>query len=328
VKGLPIVAEKQTVAQYLENWLDGMKMEVEPSTWWRYQNEVEKHILPVIGKVALSHLTAQQVTGLYSQLLEKNGLAASTVHLTHLVLSHALADAVKMALVQRNEAKLAKSPRAKAKEMQPLTEDQANHFLDFVAGHRFEALYVLALTTGMREGELLALHWREVHLEQRLLRVVWNVKEKQGRDGHKIYYLGDTKTDAGTRTIQFGDLALEALKAHQAKQNVEKLGVGLDLWQEQDLVFSGHLGGLYKPTALYSQFIRLLKSAGLPKVRFHDLRHTCATILLAHGIPVKQVSEMLGHADIAITLRVYGHVLPTLHQAAADLMDLVFRKQA
>lgn len=324
-RGLPVVAEKQTVAQYLDNWLAGVKMEIEPRTWRRYHNEVANHIAPVVGNLVLSRLSAQHITNLYSHLREKVGLADSTINLTHRVLSHALSDAMQINLVQRNEAKLAKAPRAKAKEMQPLSEDQANAFLAYLAEqqHRFEALYVLALTTGMRESELLALHWRDIYLDQKKLYVVWNVKERMDAEGHQEWYLGDTKTDT-PRSVQLSDLALSALREHRHRQKLER--VAAEVWQESDLLFTNLLGGLYKPSALYMQFQQLLKRAGLPQRRFHDLRHTCATILLSRGIPVKQVSEMLGHSDIAITLRIYGHVLPTMHEQAASMMDLVFRR--
>jgi len=220
------------------------------------------------------------------------------------------------------------APGAEEIEIQPLSEYQSNTFLAYLAEqqHRFEALYFLALTTGMREGELLALHWSEIALERRLLEVKYTLQEKAS-PGKKIYVFAKPKTRKSRRSILLGELAIEALIKHKARQNAEKLAVGLDEWQEQGLVFPNYCGQIYKPSALYMQFQKLLKQADLPRIRFHDLRHTCATILLARGIPVKQVSEMLGHSDIAITLRVYAHVLPTMHEQAASMMDLVFGNQ-
>ncbi len=326
-KGLPVAPEKQTVAQWLRSWLD-MQLEIAPSTRRRYKDDIEQRLIPTLGKTVLTKLSAPQIGALYKKLLER--YSPGTVHQTHLVLSHALSDAVRMRLLQYNEAKYIKPPQSKPEEMHPWSEEQANQFLAFLAEqqHRFEALYVLALTTGMRQGELLGLHWKEVYLERKLLRVVWNVKASEQTAGKERYYLGDTKTEGSTRTIHLAALAVEALRTHRARQKAEKLSIGLDIWQEHDLVFPNPWGALYSPAALYGQFIKLAKHAGLPRIRFHDLRHTAATILLARGIPVKQVSEMLGHSDIAITLRVYGHVLPAIHEQAASMMDEVFSRRA
>ena len=163
-------------------------------------------------------------------------------------------------------------------------------------------------------------------MSRRLLEVKYTLQEKAS-PGSKTYILAKPKTRKSRRTIQLGELAIATLKAQKMRQKAEKLAIGLDVWQEHGLVFPAYNGTVYKPSALYMQFQKLLKQADLPRIRFHDLRHTCATILLARGIPVKQVSEMLGHSDIAITLRVYGHVLPTMHQAAAEMMDTVFSRK-
>lgn len=328
-KGLPVVAEKQTVDHYLERWLEGIRMEAEPATYRSYRATVHFRILPFIGKHRLASLDAQQITGLYSQL-QKKGYKPNTIQQTHNVLTHALNEAVNTRLLQRNEAKYAKKPRikAKAKSLHVWTEDQANQFLAFIAGHRYEALYVLALTVGMRESELLGLHWRNVEMKKKLLHVEQAVK--YGEDATKdSLHLGTTKTEGSTHTIHLSDTAIDALVAHRTRQKAEKLAVGLDVWQERDLVFPDPLGNLYAGPALYKQFIRLVAKTDLPRIRFHDLRHTCATIHLARGIPVKQVSEMLGHSDITITLRIYGHVIPAMNEQAAALMDDIFgRRQA
>ncbi len=320
--------EKQTVAQYLERWIAGMQMQIDGSTWRRYHDEVTLHLIPALGKTVLSRLSSQQLTLFYKDCIIKEGLSPATVRHMHSVMHHALQDALDDTLIQQNVAKRAKAPRAKAAEIQPLSEDQANHFLASVVGNRLEALYVLAQTTGMRMGEMLALHWSEVHLEQKKLQVKWTIQERRNPDtGKKDFIFAEPKTDKSKRTIILGDVAARALKMHRARQKAEKLMAG-DAWQESGLVFPNEIGELLKPNILYNYFQRLLKRAGLPKIRFHDLRHTCATILLARGIPVKQVSEMLGHSDIAITLRVYGHVLPTMHEAAASMMDTVFSRRA
>lgn len=316
-EGLPLVSDHQTVAQYLESWLEVVKHQIEPGTYRRYKNFARTHIIPAMGKVDLTKLTPQQIQTFYAKLLDK-GLSTTTVHHLHWAFHSALDNALKLGLIQRNVTELVKAPRRRHHEMMPLTKQQARKLLETVAGDRFEAVYVLALTTGMREGEIFALCWQDVDLEQKTLNVRATLKE-----AHKGREIGKTKTSYSRRRIALSVSAIEALNRHRQRQEDEKKSVG-DAWDASlDLVFPNYSGGPMIPDNFVKRhFKRKLKEAGISEeVRFHDLRHTCATLLLSAGVNVKAVSEMLGHADVSITLRIYAHVLPEMHQIAARTMD-------
>jgi integrase len=186
--GVLVTDERQTVGQYLVSWLDVVKHQLEPGTYRRYRNFVQGHIIPILGKVVLSKLTAQQVQAMYSKVLDK-GLSTTTVHHLHGAFHKALGDAFRLGLIQRNVTEMVQPPRRRHHEIMPLTKQQARKLLETVAGDRFEAVYVLALTTGMREGEIFALRWQDVDLDQSTLNVRATLKE-----AHKGREIGKTKT--------------------------------------------------------------------------------------------------------------------------------------
>jgi integrase len=215
---------------------------------------------------------------------------------------------------------MVRPPRRRHHEIEPLSEEQAQTLLQVVAGDRFEALYVLTLTTGMRLGELVGLRWRDVDVNRAKLQVRMSVQE----DGYK-FILAEPKTPHSRRTISLSRKAVHALREHQARQDQEKAKLGPAWDASLDLVFPNTIGCIMIPDHLSGRnFKRYLAAAGLPDIRFHDLRHTAATMLLRQGVHVKVVSEMLGHADISITLRIYAHVIPDMQQEAANKMDDVF----
>jgi integrase len=316
--GLGALDERQTTAQYFESWLAACRPTLKDRTWQRYAEYTRLHAIPVLGAVSLSKLTAQQVQALYAHKLDE-GLSPSTVHHLHAVLHRALDRAVRLGLIYRNVADLVDPPRLRHREMATLTVAQARLLLAAAAGDRLEALYVLALTTGMRQGELLALRWRDVDLEGASLQVRATLQNRGG-----ICQLVEPKTPHSRRRIALPRTAVEALRWHRARQLEERRRAS-GVWTDFGLVFANTVGRpLDGMNLLKYWFLPLLKRAGLPRVRFHDLRHTAATLLLAQGVNVKVVSEMLGHADVSITLRVYAHVLPHMQQQAAEAMDATF----
>jgi integrase len=326
-KGLPVgMDERQTTGHYLQTWLESVRGQIEPSSWRRYGDYVRVHLVPGLGKAPLARLSAQQVQAFYGRK-QQEGLSGTTVHSIHGMLHRALEDALRMGLLQRNVTEMVRAPRRSTQEMHPLTEEQAQRFLAAVAeGDRFRALYVLALTTGMREGELLALHWQDIDLRARTVQVRLGLQEAKGPHGR--YVLAEPKTEYSRRTIGLTHTATEALRAHHVRQATERLRQGAVWDTSRDLVFPNSIGGLMIPDNLTKRsFKSLLERAGLPDIRFHDLRHTAATLLLSRGVNVKLVSEMLGHADVTTTLRIYGHVLPHMHQVAVEVMESVFAKQ-
>lgn len=321
-KGLPVLDERQTLEQYLSTWIETVKEQIRGSSWRRYHDYVAVHLSPGLGKTSLAKLTPQQVQLFYARKLGE-GLSPSTVHHMHGVLHRALDDALRMGLVQRNVTDMVRAPRRRGREMVALTEIQGRQLLQVVEGDRFEALYVLALTTGMREGELLGLRWQDVDLERGTLQVRTNVQETTGR-----YIIAETKTAYSRRNIALTQTAQQALRHHRIRQNEERLALGTKWDITPDLVFPNVLGGIMIPDNLVKRsFKPFLTRANLPEIRFHDLRHTAATLLLSQGVNPKVVSEMLGHADISITLRVYAHVTPHMQQAAVDVMDHLFGAQ-
>ncbi len=287
------------------------------------------HLIPALGRVPLAKLSAQQVQGLQTRLLAA-GLSPTTTQSAHRVLHRALHDAERLGLVTRNVAEQVRAPRRSTPEMQVLSEDEAAAFLHAAEGDRFAALYVLALTTGMRQGELLGLRWADVDLERGTVQVRQAVQESATRG----YHLAKPKTAHSRRTIGLSRLATDALRAHRVRWAAERLalgpawsGSGTGTGPDLDLVFPSAVGTLMAPHDLARRsFARVLARAGLRGrgLHFHCLRHTAATTLLARGVNVKVASEMLGHADISITLRTYGHVLPHMQQSAADMMEHIY----
>jgi integrase len=236
----------------------------------------------------------------------------------HSVLRKALKQAVLDGLIPRNTCEVVKPPKVERKEITPLDREQANSLLGAAssAGDRLEALYVLAVHTGMREGELLGLKWEDVDLEHGVLRL----RRALVREGGKTI-LGDLKTPKSRRSVRLARAAAEALRGHLERQleEIERMG---SLYQPGGLVFATESGTLINPSNLRNRsFKPLLKRAGLPDICFHDLRHTCATLLLSQGTHPKLVQELLGHATIAMTLDTYSHFLPSMGDQTVRAME-------
>ncbi|HET8908271.1 MAG TPA: tyrosine-type recombinase/integrase [Ktedonobacterales bacterium] len=291
------------------------------SGYRRYRTNMRHHINPALGNVALSRLTALQIQNLYNQKLNA-GLSSSSVQNIHTVLHSALKEAAQLGLVQRNVADMARKPARRRTKTATLSEEQVQIFLKAIKGNRLEALYILALSTGMREGELLGLSWSDVDLEHGALQVSLSLQES---DGPVRRVLGEPKTSYSRRRISLSKAAIWALCRHRERQEMARLRGREVADPKYDLVFPNLLGRPLHPSHLLRrQFRPLLQRAGLPPIRFHDLRHTAATLLLGRGINPKIVSEMLGHANVRITLDIYSHVMPDMQQRAAQAMDDIF----
>lgn len=320
-KGLPVISGRQTVAQYLASWLDSIKPTIRPRTWRRYEEFMRLHIIPALGTTAITKLTGQQLQLLYARKLEE-GLSSTTVHHIHTALHKALDSALRLDVVQRNVSELVDPPRMRHHEMKTLSEKQARQLLQAAEGTRHEALYTVALATGMRQGELLALRWENVNLERATLQVRATVQRT--RSGLEF---SEPKTGYSRRQVALSRTAVEALQVHRLRQLEERLKIG-GAWEDHNLVFPNEIGRPIEAGNLLQRgFYPLLKKAGLPRIRFHDLRHTAATLLLGRGVNPKIVSEMLGHADVSITLKLYSHVTPDMQQQATAAMDAALGKQ-
>jgi integrase len=310
---------RRKTAEFLEDWLIIARLTVRPRTYANYAQLVRRYAVPALGKVPVVRVSAEQVQQLYATMLEQ-GLSPTTVHHLHAVLHRAFAQARKFKIITENPCELVDAPRMAHHEMQTLSPERVRTFLVAAAGHRCEALFTLAVTTGMRQGELLGLHWADVDLTAGSVQVRTSLQ----RGEHGVV-LGMPKTEKSRRKIELTEIALDALRRHRARQVEERLLLGPD-WHEHDLVFPNGIG---KPAAaghiLQREFYPLLERAKLPHIRFHDLRHTAATLMMLQGTPPKVVSEMLGHSQTGITMDLYSHVTPTMHRDAVTALNRLLK---
>ncbi len=320
-QGTLIVAKDQTVKQLCERWLAVHKPTVRHSTYLTYRSAIEKHILPAFGHLALRKLTAQDLDVFYARKAEE-GLSSSRIRGIHTIIYMALQQAVRWRLIARNVSQeISTLPRdTRPQERQTLTPEQAQKLLEAAQGHRLEAMITLALATGMRRGELLALRWQDIDWQNKHVNVRRSVSRLPGG-----YQVSEPKTASGKRRITLPPFVLAALERHRLRQRETKVKAG-SAWEDHDLVFCNTYGRFLNSASLYDLFTALVKKAGLPPMRFHDLRHSAATILMTMKVPVKVIQELLGHSSSSITLNVYGHVLPTMQDAAMDTMERLFGK--
>ena len=314
--GLPVPPERQTVAHFLTKWLETAEPTVRRTTFIRYREYIRLHAIPVIGRIRLPRLSPQHLQDLYSKKLS-DGLSPTSVRHLHSVLHRALKHALRWNLVARNVCEAVTPPRRATSGHRTLTLDEVRVFLEAARQDRLEALYVLAVTTGMRRGELLGLHWQDVNLEQGRLQVRYTLQ--QGG------FLGEPKTARASRQIDLPSLSVEALKRHRLHQLKERIEAG-PLWTDTGFVFTNALGNYVDPDNLrHRSFGPLLRRAGVSKIRFHDLRHTAATLLLSLDTRPKVVQEPLGHSQISVTMDVYSHALPTMQREAMNDLDRLIR---
>src|SRR5258708_4024467 len=262
-----------------------------PNSYKAYRSAVNCHLIPSPGPIKLQRLTVEHVQAFFAERQEQ--LKPRTLQVIRSALNGALDTAVKWGLVARNVARLVDLPPAERYEGQVLTQDQARKLLKVARGSRLDALLLVALTTGMRcGGELTALRWSDLDFEMGIVQVRRNLARVPGMG----YVEREPKSKAGRRKIMLSGIVLEALRAHEKMQQQARLKMG-EKWREHGLIFSNTYGGFFNPSSVWYLFKKLLKEADLPNVRFHDLRHSAATILLAAKIDLKVVSELLGHSS-------------------------------
>lgn len=323
--------EKQTLKQYLTSWLkDVATPRVRPGTLVHYRIMIEKHIVPIIGKVPLVKLSPQHVQMLLSESAKT--LSAKTCRHIRTCLRVALGTAVKWNLIHRNAAALSDPPPLPEHHVRSMTEEELAAFEKAARQHRFEAAFIVALATGARKGEILGLKWSHVDLEKKQIEISVQLQRiykpggpPEDKDAPKTeLVLSVPKTRKGFRTIMLCDDAVRSLTAHKLRQEQDKQ-LASTRWKDDDFVFANPTTGTpLDPRTLIKYFYQVRKAAGITGLRFHDLRHSCASFLLAHGVAVKMVSEMMGHASTAFTMDVYGHVLPRMQQQAVGEMNAIF----
>jgi integrase len=322
-QGTFVAAAKTTVASFLvDEWLPGIQASIRPSTHALYSRIVDAYVVPRIGVRRLADVTPGQLNALYAALLSDGrrqksaarpaGLSPKMVRHVHTLLRKAFSDAVRWGSLARNPADRAEPPRPRTPEMKVWNVVQLRRFLDEVDGDRLGPVWLLMATTGMRRGEVMGLRWADVDLDAGRLSIV----QTHVIVNRKVI-VSEPKTLKGRRSIALDAATVSALRQFRRRQLEERLALGAT-WTDSGLVVALPDGSAINPRTLSAAFTRHARAAGLPVIRLHDLRHSYATAALAAGIPAKIVSERLGHANIAITLDTYSHVLPNMQEKAAE----------
>lgn len=326
-----IAPTQVTVASFArEEWLPTMRTQVKFSTWDSYRRNLEKHVLPVLGGKQLQQITAGHLNTLYRSLLtgacrngRKGGLAPKTVRNIHIAISKLLADALDHGLVSRNVAANARPPKPRktaSKQIRFWTPQELSKFLTLVRQDRWYGLWHLAAMTGMRRGELLGLRWADIDLVTR------RVSVRQALISVAYELTLTTPKSHNERVIDIDPETIEVLRRHRELQQAEHDAAGVEL-KESDLVFGKETGATIHPDIVRQMFDKRVARSGLRRIRFHDLRHTHATIGLRAGVPVKVMSERLGHSTPAFTLQQYAHVIPGMQAEAAEAIARIVSDQ-
>jgi len=314
-QGLPVPNERQLMGTFLDRWLaESAKPSIRAKTYRSYEQLVRLHLKPGLGHIPLAKLGPQQVQAFLNRKLA-SGLSPRTVDHLYDRLRTALNQAVRWGLVARNVATLVDPPHVEETEVVPLDPGQARVLLETLKDERLQAVFTVPLAVGLRPGEALGLRWQDVNLETGTITICRALQRIEGQ-----LQLVELKTRRSRRAIVLPGVALAALTAHRQRQQEEREQAG-DRWQEHGLVFTTRHGTPIEPRNAVRSFKRILKRAGLPDQRFYDLRHTCASLLLAQRVHPRVVMEILGHSQISLTMNTYSHVIPQLQEEAAQRMN-------
>ena len=304
--GLVVEDDKITFGQFFPRYYqDVLTHNVQPKTLESYESLARIHILPALSGYRLTAITPQILQSLYSDKL-KSGLSARTVHYIHTIIHKALKQAMKWGMVVRNAADLVDKPSQKRRAPAVWSADQVNRFLKQINGHRWYPIYVIAIYCGLREGEILGLRVEDIDLLKRVLHVRQAVQYLMGQG----LIVKEPKSEAGKRAVIIPGFAVTVLTDHL-----------LSIQKESGLIFTTGNDTPISPRNLVRHFKSVIEAAGLPDIRFHDLRHTHASLLLQAGVNPKVVQERLGHSSVTLTLSTYSHVLPGIQEAAAEKFD-------
>jgi integrase len=300
---------------YMEQWLENHKVSVRLKTYHRYKGLSEKYIIPRLGDIGLSDLHPLNIERFYTDLV-MDGIGIRSVRLCHSILHCALKKAVAYGWIPRNPAHGITLPQYKPAEMQVWNDSQVSVFLMTAESSRHKALYHVAITTGMRQAEILGLQWSDVDWDRGTIQVRRQLQRVRGKGWSFL----EPKTRNGRRKIILSKGTLIALHFHKERQRFS-ISIAGERWQKHELIFPNSVGNPMDPSNLRKDFNRLMSDADLPKIRFHDLRHSAASLMLNNGIPVIVVSRILGHAKPSITLDLYGHLYHEMQGEAAKVMD-------
>ena len=312
---------KMTVGQWLDIWAADYLGGVKPKTVESYCCQIRVHIKPALGSVKLEALNAHTIQGFYNSMGAERegrpGLSPKSIKIVHGVLHKALQQAVALGYLRFNPSDACTLPRVERKEIKPLDSSAITKFLNAIHGHRFEAVYLTMLFTGMRRGEVCGLTWNHVNLESGTILINQQLQNIPGQSG--AFRLMSTKSSKG-RTIKIAAAVVKVLKKHRAQQAEARLLAG-PLWKDEGYVFTNDTGEHISPNTLYHNYKRIVASIGLPDARLHDLRHSYAVAAIKSGDDIKTVQGNLGHHTASFTLDVYGHVTEEMKQASAEHME-------
>ncbi len=326
-RGIVLADERTSVETFLAAWLDSIRASIRPRTLQGYRVNVDRHIVPELGRVRLARLTPDAIQLFMSKKLD-SGLSPQTVRNIHATLRRALGQAVRWGVLPRNAASLVSPPRIQRDELKPMTVEEARTFLTYVAGDRLRALYSVAML-GLRQGEILGLRWQDADLDGGLLRIERTLQRYSNE-----YHLTEPKTARSRRTVPMPSAVVEALKLHRERQQYERkerLKVGASWNGGWNLVFCREDGGPLNSAVVTRHFQRAQRNAAKQRVEetgvlyveerplpFHALRHSAASIMIAQGVPLRTVMEVLGHSEIGTTANIYGHLTAELTRDATD----------
>ena len=313
-QGLTYDDERTTLGKFMEGWLATKKSQLRNASNEQYCMMSRLYIEPELGSIRLKDLGSGRIQELYDEL-SKSGKRARTIRIVHVILHMCLEHAKQLGLIARNPTEFCNVPKSPKIEISIWDEDQINKFLVFIHGHRNENLYYLALATGMRRGELLGLKWQDVDWVNHRLLIRRQCCNPEGGG----FVFQEPKTNLGIRSIQLGLGLIERLRVQLANINIMRQ-ISRDKWQDYDLVFPGMNGKPQFGNNVSVEFNKLVDQSSLPHIRFHDCRHTAASIMLSHGIPAVIVAGMLGHT-ISTLMSNYTHFIPDMQDEAARLMD-------
>lgn len=320
-QGILATGPKQKLSDHLTYWLEQVKKRrVRASTYMRYRVALDAHILPALGHLPLNKVTLRIIQQFYNRKLDE-GLSPSSVITLNKVLNQALGYAQKERLISANPCKGVSLPASKKREVQPLTAGQTQQLLQEVQGTMLEPFIALAAVVGVRHGELLALHWKDIDVDHGSLAIHHTLTLAEDRH----FVVGDPKTKASERTILLPRPVIEILTAHRLRQKEHRLKAG-PAWQDHDLVFCNQQGVQLYPDTVRRHFYQVLKRIGLPQMHIHDLRHSASTLLRSMGVDLKVIQGILGHSTLDMTANVYSHVLPSMQQEAVEKMKTLFEK--
>ncbi|MFC4596869.1 tyrosine-type recombinase/integrase [Cohnella hongkongensis] len=313
---------KDSKLKYIEfldgEWIESKALKLRDATLKTYKLNIKKHIKPYFLNQEIGKITTQMIEKFYVHLSKSSGLSERSIQDIHKIVKSSFKTAVKRKYISYSPAAEAEAPKVPRKEMTVWNLDETVRFLKKCAKNDLHIAFLLALTTGMRQSEILGLRWKDVDTKRGIL----HVRQTLSHDGKQLYM--DTKTKSSTRTISLVEKTLEELKEHRKKIDELKQSAG-DEYQDNDLVVCTKLGTPINPRNLLRTFYILMKKADVPKIRFHDLRHTVATLMLSQNVNPKVVKEILGHSDIRVTLDTYSHVLPSVHkETAKQYGDMLF----